>query len=89
MSKAMKLVSFNVTYNTIGEIVSKLSSIKENHPEADIRVEYGDSYVRCEYKRYETNKERTTRENYEKETARQHEEWDRKQFEALKKKFGG
>lgn len=96
MSKRMKSVSFSCSSESIGSILEQLNSIKKEHPEVDImdarlntKNDYGDSYsVFCTYERYETDKERSDRETREQEFLKQREDWDRKQFEALKKKFG-
>lgn len=95
MTKQMKMVSFSVTFDTIGEIIEKLKAVKKSHPEINIMesiidsdTEYDCHYVSCTYKRYETEEECNTREHYELARKKQKEEWDRKQFEALKKKFG-
>ncbi len=86
---------FTATHDNLEEIITQVGYVIKRHPyltfkdfEFDVEEDYGSQYVRVSYVRDEEPHEEERRLKQEEESRRRREEWDRKNYEELKKKFG-
>jgi hypothetical protein len=84
------------TDDTLQDLINHADRVIHDNPEMtykDFSVEYDSEwdsyYVQMYYNTEETDKERVQREAEATRYAKQREEYERKQFEALQKKYGG